>query len=103
MALPRPITGAEEYLAAVHERLGETNELLRALIDRAPAQPDQQADNGVVELREPAESAAPGPGFPAAAPASGNDQAAPTSAAKRPARRSGGQGRSRTSTKNTET
>ena len=36
----------------MHERLGETNELLRTLVDRTPAQ--AQTEGGAVELREPA-------------------------------------------------
>lgn len=51
--LPRPINGAEEYLRAVHERLGEMTELLRALLDRTPTPTTQQV-GPVVELREPA-------------------------------------------------
>jgi hypothetical protein len=48
--LPSPIDGAQEYLAAIHDRLGETNTLLARLLDRdsGPAPPP-----GKVELREP--------------------------------------------------
>lgn len=90
--LPTPITGAEEYLRAVHERLGETNELLRALLDRTPGPVAQVGP--VVELREPAT-----PATAAAEPGIALDErpaaAEPAPATKKPARRP----RARTTTK----
>lgn len=46
--LPAPIDGTQEYLKAVHDRLGE-------ILDRLPAKaPPSVAAGDVVELREPA-------------------------------------------------
>jgi len=44
--LPPPIDGTQEYLKAIHDRLGE-------LLDRLPAKAPE-AEAGTVELREPA-------------------------------------------------
>jgi hypothetical protein len=59
--LPSPIDGAQEYLAAIHDRLGETNTLLARLLDRdsGPAPPP-----GKVEFREPEVAATPPPRQP---------------------------------------
>jgi len=76
--LPTPITGAEEYLRAVHERLGETNELLRALLDRTPSPVAQVGP--VVELREPAT-----PATVAVEPATSGGHPAATAALAEPA------------------
>lgn len=89
MALPQPITGAEEYLKAVHERLGETNELLRTLLDRTPEQPAAQQQGPVVELREPATATAAAAELSAALdgrPAT-TEPAEPAPATTKPARR----------------
>ena len=57
MSLPRPIDTAEEYLAAIHGRLSETNELLRDYLEELKAQraeqTPEQPSEGHVELREP--------------------------------------------------
>lgn len=63
--LPPPINGTEQYLAAVHDRLGEQNELLARILDQL-APPSEAladvpaADPETVELREPAEPELPG-------------------------------------------
>jgi len=44
--LPTPIDGTQEYLKAIHDRLGD-------LLDRLPAKAPE-AEAGTVELREPA-------------------------------------------------
>lgn len=44
--LPPPIDGTQEYLKAIHDRLGD-------LLDRLPAKAPE-AEAGTVELREPA-------------------------------------------------
>ena len=93
MALPQPITGAEEYLKAVHERLGQTNELLRTLLDRTPAPAAQSDEGGVVELREPAK-AADEPGAPDERPASLREPSQ-----KKPARRQTQRARTTATTK----
>ncbi|MFI7630265.1 hypothetical protein [Microbispora rosea] len=94
MVLPQPITGAEEYLKAVHERLGETNELLRTLLDRTPAPAAQPEGSGAVELREPAK-AADEPGALDGRPASLREPAPQ----KKPARRQGQRARTTDTTK----
>lgn len=59
--LPRPVTESGEFLAAIHDRLGEQNELLGRILDRLPKPvsveytPTVQV-SGPVELREPAPS-----------------------------------------------
>lgn len=61
MALPPPIDGTQQYLAAIHDRLGE-------LLDRIPEPPDEQQADGTVELREPQAATSTdesgGPGLP---------------------------------------
>jgi len=55
--LPAPIDGVEQYLAAIHDRLGQ-------ILDRLPAPPEPADEGAPVELREPAvpaEQAAPQP------------------------------------------
>lgn len=66
--LPPPVTVADHYLAAIHDRLGEIR-------DRLPAPAEQPAEGEPVELREPAP--------PPAAPA----QPQPISEPARPARK----------------
>lgn len=52
--LPPPRTVVDEYLAAIHDRLGE-------LLDRLPArQESAPAGSGPVEIREPATPAPEG-------------------------------------------
>ncbi len=97
MALPPPIHGTEEYLAAVHDRLGEQNDLLAQILDRLPVKPEEPEPSDVVELREPAAPAdeqeepddspeRPAQSVEVTEPAStGSDR--PTSSRARPARK----------------
>lgn len=55
--LPRPVTESGEFLAAIHDRLGEQNELLGRILDRLPKPVSVETPtvhvSGPVELREP--------------------------------------------------
>lgn len=42
-----PVTVAEEWLRAIHDRMGE-------ILDRLPERPSPDREDGTVELREPA-------------------------------------------------
>ncbi|GAA0403034.1 hypothetical protein GCM10009530_63770 [Microbispora corallina] len=85
-----PISVTDEYLKAVHDRLGETNQLLRSLLDRTPEPTAKTEADGPVELREPATAAQARPGASDEAPAEPADLAEPAQPAKqgrRPASR----------------
>ncbi|NEA22578.1 hypothetical protein [Actinomadura bangladeshensis] len=75
-ALPQPVTVADHYLAAIHDRLGEIR-------DRLPALAGQPAEGEPVELREPAPPAAP------AQPLTEPARPAPKPPARKPAARAG--------------
>lgn len=91
--LPPPINGTEDYLAAVHDRLGEQNDLLARILDRLPERTPAEEPSDVVELREPVTPAAPpgedGPGAPGRAPAQATEVTGPAPAPNRsrPARK----------------
>ncbi|MEV6036028.1 hypothetical protein AB0L65_33075 [Nonomuraea sp. NPDC052116] len=58
--LPRPVTEGGEFLAAIHDRLGEQNELLGRILERLPEPAPQPEQAGTVELREPEQPKAAG-------------------------------------------
>ncbi|MGI5233849.1 hypothetical protein [Actinoallomurus sp. CA-142502] len=50
------MTRDQEFLAAIHDQLGETNRLLRQLrqlLERTPSPPPSTGEDGTVELTEP--------------------------------------------------
>lgn len=74
--LPPPITITDEYLAAIHDRLGD-------ILDRLPTQPTGERVGGTVELTEPKR-----PVTAKAKPkAAGGDKREPGGRSPRPAQR----------------
>jgi len=51
---PQPVTLADEFMAAVHDRLAEQNDLLRQLLDRTPPVEKPDDGGGAVLVTEPA-------------------------------------------------
>lgn len=76
--LPAPIDGTQEYLKAIHDRLGE-------LLDRLPPAGPAARTNGTVELREPAVPVLSAPESPPTAAPSRTVR--PARARKSPAKR----------------
>lgn len=85
MTLHPPVSITDEYLAAVYERLGETNELLGGILNRLSEPQPAEEPSPVVELREPA-AATPQPDSPAEDAASAAELSEPAPA-PRPTRK----------------
>lgn len=74
--VPQPITVTDEYLAAIHDLLGDIR-------DRLPERPTTERADGTVELREP-KPPATSPGGEKREPAGGGGSPRPAQRRKTP-------------------